>query len=202
MHFDPLEAYHLYNRGNNKQLIFFNRDNYIFFLKKVRAEWTSYCDVLAYCLMPNHFHFLIVTNKRACEFVSLNSKETHMQRLSKTIGKTLSSYTQAINRQENRIGNLFQNKTKAKQLTNCELSETLSNDYLTTCVHYIHYNPYMSNLVNIPTDWEFSSFRDYAGIRNGKLCNQKLLFELSGLDERDFKSVLMPVPKIRFENIF
>jgi putative transposase len=51
--------YHIYNRGNNKQLIFFERKNYIYFLKLFKNYLSSYIDVYAYCLMPNHFHFLI-----------------------------------------------------------------------------------------------------------------------------------------------
>ena len=114
MHFEPNNIYHIYNRGNDKQTIFFNRNNYLFFLGKVRKEWLVYTDVLAYCLMPNHFHFLVVTNEEACRPIIIRGKETHMQQFSKCIGKTLSSYTQAINIQQNRTGNLFQKKTKAK----------------------------------------------------------------------------------------
>ena len=117
MHFIPNEIYHVYNRGNNKQLIFFNDNNYIFFLKKIRHEWGNHCDILCYCLMPNHFHFMIVPNNEGCKNIILGDKITHMQNLSKTIGKTLSSYTKAINIQNQTTGNLFQKKTQAKCLT-------------------------------------------------------------------------------------
>lgn len=54
------EYYHLYNRGNNRQAIFFERENYLYFLKQFRhfvAAETA--DVVAYCLMPNHYHVLV-----------------------------------------------------------------------------------------------------------------------------------------------
>ena len=110
MHFLPNEAYHIYNRGNDQQTIFFQDKNYIFFLNKIRNEWKKYCDILAYCLMPNHFHFLIIPNKEACNHVFLDEKLTQIQFFSKAIGKTLSSYTKAINNQNQTTGNLFKRK--------------------------------------------------------------------------------------------
>ncbi|MEO1352878.1 MAG: transposase, partial [Cyanobacteria bacterium J06635_15] len=58
--FAPGHYYHLYNRGNNHQNIFFERDNYLFFLRQLRrylVEDTLH--VIAYCLMPNHYHLLV-----------------------------------------------------------------------------------------------------------------------------------------------
>ncbi|MBN1118656.1 MAG: hypothetical protein JXA77_15705 [Bacteroidales bacterium] len=63
MHFEKEHVYHIYNQGNNRQEIFFKRENYLFFLRKVRAHMLPYCDVFAWCLMPNHFHFLVRVNE-------------------------------------------------------------------------------------------------------------------------------------------
>lgn len=188
MHFEPGEAYHIYNRGNEKQPIFFSEKNYLFFLQKVRMEWLPFSDILAYTLMPNHFHFIIVPNKDGCRNIILKEKETHMQELSKTIGKTLSSYTQAINIEQKRTGNLFQKKTKAK----CLFNKRSINPYMVTCVNYIHNNAYAANLVISPFQWEFSSLKDYADLSNGTLCNKELFFELSGLTKKDFSSGSIP----------
>jgi putative transposase len=188
MNFEHDKGYHVYNRGNTKQKIFFTRDNYLFFLSKVRKEWLPYTDILAYCLMPNHFHFLIVPKENGCQIVESISNKTSIQFLSKAIGKTLSSYTRAINNELQKTGNLFQRKTKAKLL----VSDTPfyeSFDYLTICTNYIHFNPVKADLVNIESEWEFSSFRDYAGLRGGTLCNKRLLYKLSGMSEIDFKRV-------------
>lgn len=51
--------YHVYNRTNNKELLFKEHENYFFFLRKYKQYLSSYIDTYAYCLMPNHFHFLI-----------------------------------------------------------------------------------------------------------------------------------------------
>jgi len=51
---------------------------------------------------------------------------------------------------------------------------------------YIHQNPYTSGLVEKIEDWEYSSFRDYAGLRKGKLCNKELANKYVNFDENDF----------------
>ena len=60
--------------------------------------------------MPNHFHFMIIPNENGCIELMIGDKPSNMQNLSKAIGKTLSSYTKAINIQNNTTGNLFQKK--------------------------------------------------------------------------------------------
>ena len=57
--------YHLYNRGNNKELIFFEDDNYNYFLSQFKKYVSPYCETYSYCLMPNHFHFFIRINEEA-----------------------------------------------------------------------------------------------------------------------------------------
>ncbi|MEP6677617.1 MAG: hypothetical protein ABJA78_20825 [Ferruginibacter sp.] len=155
MHFETDEVYHVYNRGNNKQPIFFKEENYLFFLKKVRNEWLKYCSILNYCLMPNHFHFMLIPDIKACVEVAMANRVTNMQQLSQTIGKTLSSYTKAINNQNKTTGNLFQQKTKAKCLTNNPiLKNSFSNtDYIATCFQYVHQNPLKAGLVNDLAEW-------------------------------------------------
>lgn len=118
-------------------------------------------------------------------------KITSMQYLSKQIGITLSSYTNAINNQNNTSGNLFQKKTKAKCLRNGQQANLIYQapgsplDYLTNCFFYIHQNPLKAGLVNNLKDWPYSSWLDYAGLRNGDLCNQEKLFQLTGLSKYD-----------------
>ncbi len=106
--------------------------------------------------MPNHFHFLIETKEKSEE-----------QKISKAFQIILSSYSQAINKQENRTGSLFQQHTKAKLL------ETVNALYAEICFHYIHQNPVKAGLVKVIERWEFSSVREYALLRNEKLCNHE-----------------------------
>lgn len=189
MNFEPNQIYHVYNRGNNKQLIFFSEPNYLYFLRKVKTEWKKYADILCYCLMPNHFHFMLVPNEEGCKNIVLADKETHMQNLSKAIGKTLSSYTKAINHQNKTTGNLFQKKTQAKLLT--ESNRLIDNfsyqDHILVCFHYIHQNPKKANLVFELSDWLYSSYNDYYNDRNGTICNKDLTLKLLELSPISLK---------------
>lgn len=55
----PDRYYHLYNRGNNRGRIFFEEENYLFFLRKVHRYLLPIFEIIAYCLMPTHYHFLV-----------------------------------------------------------------------------------------------------------------------------------------------
>ncbi len=176
MTFYPEHLYHIYNRGNNRQKIFFTKKNYSFFLQKVRRHIVPHAMMLCYCLMPNHFHFMVYTRSDLREGA-----------LNKGIGILLRSYTRAINVQEKRTGSLFQQKTKAKPVSYVKTREGLmdldfDSQYPQTCFHYIHQNPLVAHKVARLEDWMFSSFLDYAGLRNGTLC------------DRDFACTLLDLP--------
>ena len=184
MEFLPNEAYHIYNRGNNKQKVFFNEENYLFFLKKMQTQIKPYCDILCWCLMPNHFHLVVNSNDASCKpRESFGGKQ--IPELSFRIGKLLSSYSQAINKQNKTTGSLFQQKTKSKELTTARVINK-SGYYLINAMHYCHQNPWKAGLVKKIEDWPYSSFLDYSGLRNGTLCNKSLLMELTGYDLKNF----------------
>jgi len=196
MHFEPVAVYHVYNRSN--ETIFLNRENYLFFLKKVKEQITPFCKILAWVLMPNHFHFLVVATEIGCLPVNEKHRQS-LQLLPKHIGTLLSSYTQAINKQENRRGKLFSNNTTAKCLNDIEFYNTfianrssfstaITPDYATICFNYIHQNPVMAGLVGTMEEWEFSSFRDFTGTRNGTLIDKELAFQLVNIDPEDFRT--------------
>ena len=127
MSFVAGRLYHVYNRGNNAQPIFFEPRNYAFFQKKMGDYLPGVCDVLAYCLMPNHYHLLIQVKAEGMEPASGIST---VPRLARKLGTLQSSYTQAINKQEGRTGSLFQQKAKHKELS--------TDDYGLVCFQYIH----------------------------------------------------------------
>ena len=167
MRFSPNTLYHIYNRGNNRQIIFPTGKNYDFFFKKVDLELKGLCDLLAYCLMPNHFHLLIYISEKSPGLNLLSNQ--NQQKLARKIGTILSSFSQAINKQEGSVGSLFQQKTKAKILD--------SNSYSLACFNYIHQNPIKAGLVRRIEDWRYSSFNDYLEEKS-TLCNLKLAREL------------------------
>ncbi len=174
MQFFENELFHIYNRGNKQQRIFFKQENYLSFLKKVRQHIQPYCDILAWYLMPNHFYFQVYADKRTIATKVLAGTARNV--LSEWIRNLLSSYTQAINKQNNTTGSLFQQNTKAKPISKG------SNLYDQVCFHYIHQNPMKAKLVNKMEDWEYYSFKDYSGNRNGSLANKGVAIRILGLD--------------------
>ncbi len=176
-------VYHVYNQGNNRGLIFFRRENYHYFLNKIAVHIVPYADVLAWCLMPNHFHLMIAVQKM-----------NESYQLNNSIAVMLRSYTRAINIQEKRTGALFREGTKAEFLDSIERgklrqskrvtwSHPLTGDavpeeeYLQTCFNYIMNNPVKAGLVKRISDWEFSSFREDHRLHN-VIVNKKLIREL------------------------
>lgn len=174
MDFIRQNIYHIYNRGNDKQTIFFNEGNYIYFLQKVRKYIFPHCDMLAYVLMPNHFHFLIHADERTEK--QLADLQMPRNILSEGIRLLLSAYTKGINKQQERTGNLIQQNIKSKCVF--DASKFREEGYATTCFHYIHQNPLRAGFVDKIEDWHYSSYRDYAGLRKGTLCNQDLASKL------------------------
>jgi putative transposase len=111
MQFETNNIYHIYNRGNNSQILFFNRENYLFFLQKAKTYITPYGDILAWCLMPNHFHFMVYVHRLSLE-ISEQVTESHQLTKTRTLNDSISimlrSYTRAIQKQENITGSIFQ----------------------------------------------------------------------------------------------
>jgi putative transposase len=179
MNFTEKDIYHIYNRGNNSQKLFFEEENYTHFLKLVKKFLSPNCEILVWCLMPNHFHFLIYANEKSAQ--PLPSSNIPIQQLSESIRLLLSSYTKAINKKYNRTGNLFQQKTKCKNVYDGK------GNYAAQAFHYIHQNPIKSFLVKDMREWEYSSYKDYAGLRNGSLCNKELAIQLLDIDINNFE---------------
>jgi len=199
--------YHLYNQGNNLERIFFQKANYYYFLKKIERHICPFADVLAWCLMPNHFHLIIAVRNLETSYREItcqqsavneaftaigNLKSPSQYQLNNSIGTMLRSYTRAINIQQDRTGSLFRKDTKAVWLGSIEgeklkfqnrskvggVDLNLDESYLQTCFQYIHNNPVKARLAEQITDWEFSSALDISGIREESIVNKGLIDEL------------------------
>ncbi len=135
---------HYYNRGVNKDLIFFASENYVFLRSKMN-DYIKECQVelVGYCLMPNHYHILL--------------KHENPLEGSNLIQRIFNSYTQAINKKYSRVGTLFQGNVKKRIIED--------DDYLAETIKYIHLNPVKANLCLRPEDWEYSDYRNWIGLK-------------------------------------
>jgi putative transposase len=149
--YSPESYYHIYNRGVNRRRIFIDNDDYAVFLNLLKrylcreevkdAKGRQYesmygkIELLAFCLMPNHFHLLIF--------------QKDAEAMTKLLHKITGSYTRYFNKKHKRSGPLFQDRFKASQI--------LSDEYLIHISRYIHLNPrgYLA--------WEYSSLPYYTG---------------------------------------
>lgn len=113
--------------------------------------------------------------KSSDSFISLND----------AIGDLLKGYAQAINKEQAWTGSLFREGFKANdgwinEFVTVEKDGKPNwhfqpgNDYSFRLICYIHQNPVTSNIVKNATDYEWSSAKDYAGLRNGTLCNLEM----------------------------
>lgn len=201
MNFEQGHLYHTFNQGNNRQRTFFCRENYLFFLDKIKKHVVPFADILAWCLMPNHFHLMVHVNELELPMGKSNSPSATLSRartinrtqsFQHSIGVMLASYTRAINKQNDSSGSLFRSETKANCLTRSDKITrawfTLhgitqinvgnpEKQYPNICFNYINFNPLKGGLVKKIEVWEFSSYTDIIGFRKGKLVNKKRIEE-------------------------
>jgi len=148
--------YHIYNRGVNHQLIFRTEENYIFLLRRVKKYATRFSiSVIAYCLMPNHYHFLL--------------RQDGEHSISAFMQAVFNSYTKAFNKMFNRTGTLFEGPFRAVLVDR--------NEYLIHLCRYIHRNPMDAGLVEHPAQWPFSNYLEWVGQRKGVLVDRELVQE-------------------------
>lgn len=139
----PLQAgryYHLYNRGNNKEKLYYFTGNYNFFMKKYYHYMSSVVDTYCYCLLPNHFHFLI----------RIKDDETNPKKVSNQFRKLFISYARHINFREKRAGCLL-----SKNFRRIEIKD---ENYLKRLVLYIHFNPVKHGVHHDVQSYQHSTF--------------------------------------------
>jgi putative transposase len=161
----PGGVYHIYNRAIGDELIFKCDENYRYFLKKYREFIQPVGKTLAYCLMPNHFHFIVLINseeeifqftdqKHLNKWLFERSFKVYEQYLSRTISLRFShlfnSYAQAYNKMYDRKGSLFIRSYNRKRIE--------SDSYMRKVVLYIHSNPVKDGLVKTFQEWNFCSY--------------------------------------------
>ena len=149
-------CYHIYNRGAGRDLLFFNPGNYEYCLRLVKRYHRRYgAGMIAYCLMPNHYHFLL-------------RQETD-EPLSKFINVLFNAYVQAVNRQRERKGTLFEGRFRHVLVDR--------DEYLVHLCRYIHLNPVKAKLVSKPEDWPYSNYLEWIGQRAGSLKDEPFIHQ-------------------------
>lgn len=157
------EFYHIFNRGSEKRDIFTQPRDYQRFLKTfyyyhflgkkpsfskfAKSQLSSFdpdpnkklVDITCYCLMPNHFHFLI--------------KQLKDNGISTFISQLSNSYTKYFNTKYKRVGALFQGVFKAVHIE--------TEDQFIHLSRYIHLNPVVSGLTKDLNDYKWSSYLEY-----------------------------------------
>jgi len=176
IHLTADNYFHIFNRGVNKGLIFFSDRNYRFFIDRMQSYLKPNSEVLAFCLMPNHFHLLVKVVKN--------------QFAKESLQPFLLSYAKAINREQDRVGPLFQGRFQAYFIEEI--------DYLLDCVKYIHLNPVTAQLVKSPDQWKYSSYGNYIGKSYFRFVNTSIVLshftsinefkEYHELDVQEFQS--------------
>ena len=118
MKFIPENNYHIFNQGNNKEQFFFNDNQYYSFLELFKAHIVPHCEILSWCLMPNHFHFMIYANERCLQMEKQGG--LMLDPVTNGFRKLLSTYAHKFNVSNKSTGSLFRPKTKAKCLSKAD----------------------------------------------------------------------------------
>jgi REP element-mobilizing transposase RayT len=127
--------YHVFNRGNNKNNIFFDTEDKKYFLKNFYSYSKRYnIKIVAHCLMRNHFHSILKTGDCPRD-------------LSKFLQAFMTKFSMYINRTYKRVGHVFQGRYKAKLIT--------SKGYLIQVKKYIRNNPVKEGWVEDPDDYRW-----------------------------------------------
>ena len=167
---EPERYYHIYNRGVNGQTIFFEGRNYDFFLHKYAQYVHPFVETFAYCLLKNHFHFLIRvrSEEEIRQFLSGKKVEKlSFWHVSNAFSSFFQSYSQAINKCFERTGQLFEEPFHRIDVD--------TEIYFTRLVWYIHHNPQKHGFVSDFRDYRYSSYWSHLQEKQTKLQRQEVL---------------------------
>jgi putative transposase len=170
---DPGCLYHIYNHAVGFENLFRSDDNYYYFLRRYQHFIDPIAETYTYCLMSNHIHFFVEIKRNIV--LPENSKYSMPQFASKQFSNLFSSYSQAFNKQQGRMGNLFISNFKRKKVD--------SDEYMTRLIRYIHFNPVNHGFAREITDWKFSSYNILTSTGKTFLAREKVLAWYGGLEQ-------------------
>lgn len=151
--------YHVYNRGVNKQNIFFEDDHFSFCLRLIHKYLSNFSvELFAWCLMPNHYHFILWTELE--------------NGISRYIQVVFNAYVQSLNKRIERRGPLFEGRFKHVLID--------EQNYLMQLCRYIHLNPVKAGLVQKPGEWAFSDYLEWTGKRGTNSIKANIIKDCFG----------------------
>jgi REP element-mobilizing transposase RayT len=160
----PLENgkyYHIYNRGINSDILFKENDNYNYFLKLYETHIDPIAETFAWCLMKNHFHFLI-------RIKEVNEIKTAIKiQPSQSFSNLFNAYTKAFNKKYHRHGALFERPFRRKWVN--------YDTYFQNLIVYIHNNPVHHNICDHPLEYAWSSYLSCISDKPTKLKRQEVI---------------------------
>ncbi|MFZ1529869.1 MAG: hypothetical protein WAT19_14020 [Ferruginibacter sp.] len=181
-------TYHVYGRTNNKELLFKSDENYLYFLRQFSKYLQPFVDTFCWCLLPNHFHFLIRVKQRnaivdhllandkllKCEQHYLGGNCTADELIGFEWRRFLTSYSMAFNRQYNRTGNLL----------NRPFRRVLIDDdtYFTQVAIYIHANAQRHKLCKDFKDYKWTSWHSIISDKPTQLYRSEILEWFGGIE--------------------
>ena len=178
MDFQAGFLYHIYNQANADFRLFKEERDYELFLGKLGKWVRPKCDILAYCLMPNHYHLMVSANDLSVEKVKLGSIQ--MNALSNGMRILQSQYAQEFNEKYHSRGSLFRPRAKAKLLDD-------SGHHALNCFHYILQNPVKARLCRDPFEWKYSSAIETESNKENSIITPPLLKQHIDLDWANFR---------------
>jgi putative transposase len=153
--------FHIYNRGNNRDNIFFQARNYAYFMDLWWKHISPVAETWAYCLLRNHFHALTFIRNRE-DFSGQTIKEP-----SRYFSNFFNAYARGINLATGRTGALFERPFKRIPVD--------SGNYLVRLIVYIHQNPQKHNFIEDFRDWDYSSYPHLISNASTRLEKNKVL---------------------------
>lgn len=134
-------------------------------------------ELLAYCLMPNHFHFLL----QICKV-----SDTLQYSISEFIKRLGITYCHKFNHDNQRVGPIFQGRFKIKEVD--------SDERVVHTARYIHINPTMAGLTNKPEDWQHSDVLDYfnfkTAIPSAGISRPRFVLEYFNRNPSDYRNFI------------
>lgn len=181
--------FHVYNRTNNRELLFKSEDNYLYFLRQYDKYLHPFVDTYCWNLMPNHFHLLVRVKSAEAIISHLNAKPTTTLKnvekeylageadtstlLELEWKRFFNSYAMAFNKQHCRKGNLFYRPFKRVEIE--------KDDQFTQTIIYIHANAQHHKLCKNVADYRWSSWHTILSSAPTKLLRAEMLEWFGGV---------------------